>query len=297
MKHGRILRLFALVLAAVLPVCAAAPSAFAAGAKKPAPDGEQETQVDFTVNPGDTWDEAVAAFIEHYENKSLSHSLALGYCNLVTGEEHYYQGDEYMVACSMYKVPLNMLFAEKIYNGEMDWDTEIANIPYSELMERSIVNSYNEPSEYLFRELGGYWSYRVAISEYMGVDPYTVDDRYFENNYFTAEQEIHCLTTLYEGGERFPGILDAMRKAEPDEYFNHHEQPYPLAHKYGILRDTTDGRKTYVNDSAIVYTDEPIAIVMFTFNVPDAKQALADYCTLMCEYTQQNLSGDSETKK
>ncbi len=68
MKHGRILRLFALALAAVLLMCAAAPSAFADGANNTTPDDEQAPQLELTVNPGDTWDEAVAAFIDHYEN-------------------------------------------------------------------------------------------------------------------------------------------------------------------------------------------------------------------------------------
>lgn len=36
---------------------------------------------------------------------------------------------------------------------------------------------------------------------------------------------------------------------------------------------------------------------MFTFNVQNAKQALADYCTLMCEYNRLNLTPESQTKK
>lgn len=281
-------KLIALVLAVATMACLCAPGAFAEGMKADTAEnpGNDEAEVEFTVRPGESWDEAVEDFIEYYENTRLPCSLTLGYRNLVTVEEHYYRGDEYMVACSMYKVPLNMLFAEKIYKGEMDWDTEIANAPYSVLMEQSIVESLNEPSSFLFNELGGYRNYQLAICEYMGVDPDTVDSKFFENNFFTAEQVIHCLTTLYEGGERFPGIIDAMLKAEPDEYFNHHEQDFPIAHKYGIVHDNMASLVTYTNDSAIVYTDEAIAIVMFSANVDNAKEALADYCTLMCDYAQ-----------
>lgn len=308
MKRGIILRILALMLAVTALAGLCAPAAFADNAKSSAKTEkntsttakstykEPETHPKITVKAGDTWEEITENFLEEYENDKISCSITLGYRNLVTGEEHFYKGDEYMVACSMYKVPLNMCFAEKIYNGEMDWDTEIGAQPYSELMRRSIVESSNEPSEHLFRLLGGYRSYRVAISEYMGVDPENVDDLYYLNNYFTAEQEIHCLKTLYEGGERFPGIIDAMLEAEPEEYFNHHEQEFDIAHKYGIMRDTMDGYKTYINDSAIVYTDEPIAIVMFTYNVYDAREALADYCTLMCDYAQLNLQKETATK-
>lgn len=191
MKRGIILRILALMLAVTALAGLCAPAAFADSSKSSAKTEkntnttakstykEPETHPKITVKAGDTWEEITENFLEEYENDKISCSITLGYRNLVTGEEHFYKGDEYMVACSMYKVPLNMCFAEKIYNGEMDWDTEIGAQPYSELMRRSIVESSNEPSEHLFRLLGGYRSYRVAISEYMGVDPDNVDDLYY----------------------------------------------------------------------------------------------------------------------
>lgn len=42
----------------------------------------------------------------------------------------------------------------------------------------------------------------------------------------------------------------------------------------------------YINDCAIVYTDEPIVIVMFTLSPPKPYDALADYCSLMADYAQ-----------
>ena len=76
------------------------------------------------VEDDGSWDKLIADFLDKYEDRNKSCSITLGYRNLVTGEEHFYKGGEYMVTCSMYKVPLNMYFTEKVYNGEMDWDTE-----------------------------------------------------------------------------------------------------------------------------------------------------------------------------
>ena len=73
------------------------------------------------VEDDGSWDTIIADFLDKYEDRNKSCSITLGYRNLVTGEEHFYKGGEYMVTCSMYKVPLNMYFTEKVYNGEMDW--------------------------------------------------------------------------------------------------------------------------------------------------------------------------------
>ena len=234
------------------------------------------------------WDKIVADFLDKYENRGKSCSIALGYRNLVTGEEHFYKGSEYMVACSLYKVPLNMYFTEKVYNGEMDWDTKIGGVEYSEILEGSIVRSSNGKSALLIDEIGTYNDYRRAICQYMGADPDKVDAKYYENNFFTAEQMIFCLRTLYEKQEQFPGLIDRMLEAEPERFFNYHKQEYAVAHKYGYLADPNYGQR-YQNDCAIVYTNEPIAIVIFTDNSFDSDNALAEYCTLMADYAQSHL--------
>ena len=175
------------------------------------------------VEDDGNWDKIIANFLDKYEDRNKSCSITLGYRNLVTGEEHFYKGGEYMVTCSMYKVPLNMYFTEKVYNGEMDWDTEIGGVKYSDILEGSIVRSSNSKSELLINEIGTYNDYRRAICQYMGEDPDTVDAKYYENNFFTAEQMTFCLRTLYENQERFPGLIDRMLEAEPERFFNYHE--------------------------------------------------------------------------
>ena len=247
-----------------------------------------------------SWDKIIADFLDKYEDRNKSCSMTLGYRNLVTGEEHFYRGGEYMMACDMYKVPLNMYFTEKVYNGEMDEDTEIGGVKYSDILEETIVDAVSSrSSELLVSEIGSYNDYRRAISQYVGVDPDKAADKYYENtisgnNFFTAEQMIFCLRTLYENQERFPGLIDLMLEAEPERFFNYHEQEYDVAHKFGYMGDPANGIR-YQNDCAIVYTDEPIAIVIFTDNTPDSDNALADYCTLMADYAQGRLDASSES--
>ena len=151
---------------------------------------------------GKTLDGLMAEFmLAHHLDES---NFSLCYYNTVTGEEHYHRGDEYMITGSMFKVPLNMLYTEKVAKGEIDWDTKFGGIAYSNLLEWSIINSDNQMAEILWKATGSYRTYRELICPYMGVDAATVDAMYWVNNYFTSEQMIYCLKTLYENQENFP---------------------------------------------------------------------------------------------
>ena len=234
-----------------------------------------------------TWDELMESFLT--ERGIDTDRVAAGYLNTVTGEEHYLNADEYMVAGSMYKVPLNMYYAELVQKGEMDWDTEVYGIRYDWLLEDSIVNSNNDYAEILWRNLGSgsYSAYRRLIAPYMGEDPDAVDSKYYENNFFTPRQMISCLKLLYTEQDRFPKIIETMQRAEPNNYFKLDEQRFDIAHKYGFLQEEYH---LYLNDCGLAFTDEPIALVMFTDNVSDAYQVLTDYCTLMCDYAQYHTA-------
>lgn len=262
---------------------------------------------------GKTWDDIISDFMERFPGEYKT-KIMLGYYNTVTGEEYYLNGDDYTVAASTFKVPLNMLYAEKIAAGEMSLETEIGGYEYSELLRRTIVNSNNELASVLWDNYGGYNVYRHAIAKYAAPDdPDSIGGKFYENNFITARQALTILRTLYENQENFPYIIDTMKEAEPDSYFCSGEKRYEIAHKYGLLRifeeekekesaeteeedseDASDDEKKpepelkhyYVNDTAIVYTDDPIIIVYFSDMVPCAYDMMAAYCTLMCDYTQ-----------
>lgn len=232
---------------------------------------------------GKSWDELVAEFIE--KNNIRETAIGIGYKNLVSGEEQYYNADSYMVSGSMYKVPLNMVFAEMIYNGEITDDTQIGGYKYSFLREQTIVHSNNDMAQPMWNRLGGYNEYRRVIAPIMGEDPDTVDQMFYKNNYFTPRQMINCLSLLYSDSDRYPGVVDCMLKAEPSNYFRLKENRYTIAHKYGYLSDEKRGH-FYLNDCAIVWTDEPFALVVFTDNCTKPYDILADFITVACDYTQ-----------
>lgn len=268
-------------LSILLAVCTAASLMVTAHAET-----TTQIKIDDSRFEGKTWDEVVAQYMDEHDLTDTK--IGLGYKNLVTGEEHYLNEDTYYTAASLYKVPLNMVYTERISKGEMTFDDKVRGVVYSKLIAGSIVESNNEFSDYLRSGLGGYPTYRRYFCAYMGEDPDTVSAKFYENNYFTPKQIITCLDTLYQGGEdRFPKVIEYMKQAEPNNYFNAFNQDYIVAHKYGYLET---GSTLQINDCAIVYTDDPIAIVMFTNGIKRPYTCLANFCTLMAEYTQYHTA-------
>lgn len=236
---------------------------------------------------GKSWDQIMTEFLdEHQVNRE---QITAGYYNTVTEEEYYINPDQLMYGASIAKLPTNMLYAERIYNGEMDFSTSIGGNSYASIQQCTLVNSDNPLMEVMVRDLGGgsYAEFRKQILLYIGETEETVDDKFLARNFFTPKQIMYTLKLLYSEPERYPGVIDKLKLASPRDYFRGNQPPYEIAHKYGWY--TTDG-VTYLNDSAIVYTDDPILLVMFTGNLPNARAVLADYCSLMCDYSQYQRS-------
>ena len=241
---------------------------------------------------GKTWQEIMDDFFTaHGTNPD---KVACGWCNIVTGEEQYHNGDQYMVSASMYKVPMNMIFAEKLHNGEIGWDTFVGSYQYKYALYATIVDSNNDVARSMWKYLGGYQAYRRLLAPYMGEDPDTVDQKFYENNFSTPRQMIYALKLLYTEPDRFPEVLNTMLQAEPNKYFKVHNHDFEIAHKYGYL---TDGPHFYLNDCAICFTDEPMCIVIFTDNVVTPYEVLADFCDLMIDYTQYSTAARKEAER
>ena len=244
----------------------------------------------------DLWEAELLEMLALYEADPST--IAAGYCNLVTGETHFYNGDTYMVSGSMYKIPLNMLFLDWIDEGELTMESNILGYPYSTLLDGTIIHSDNDMARVLWTYAGNtittdpastpYHRYRILIADYMGEDADTVADKYYENNFFTPRQVITCLQHVYENSEKYAPLIEDMQRAEPTNYFKLRERRFNIAHKYGYYIDNTD--TLYLNDCAICYTDEPIAIVLFTAGTVKPYNVLTEYCSLMCNYTQETIA-------
>ena len=288
------------LLLSLLLLLAALPSGWAegdpiqdpqAGIEEETTDPEGSAAAESVPGQSD-WETRLLLMLQ--EHDANPDTIAAGYYNLATGEEHYYNGDQYRVSGSMYKVPLNMLFLDWIAEGKITLDEPIGGYRYSQLLEGTIIDSNNEYAKLLWDYAGAtistnpastlYHRYRILIAPIMGEDPDNVDDKYYENNFFTPRQMITCLRQLYDGGERYDRLIETMQRAEPEKYFKLRERRFNIAHKYGWYAEDPI---LYLNDCALCFTEDPIAIVLFTTGTENAYGVLTDFCTVMCDYAEE----------
>ena len=270
----------AIAAAAVLTLC------LSLGLSALADDGDD------ALYAGKTWEQVVDQVLEECD-VSLD-QITAGYCNLVTGEEHYINGDEYKTAASMYKLPLNMYFTDLIQSGQLDWDSYYPNVTYEYVRDASLIYSDNDWSMFLWSSsvVGGYSKFRELTAPYMGVDLNDVPDNYYTDNIYTARQFISCLKLLYDEQERFPGIIETLQQTEQERFFMLHEPRFKIAHKYGYV---SENGHSFMNDCGLAFTSQPIALLMFTDNVENAEELLTAYCTAVCEYTNYTVANPPGT--
>ena len=268
----------ALVLALCLGLL---PGAFAESGEK-IPYGELE------------WDELMDRLLTDYRIKP--EFVAAGYLNLETGEEHYLNGDDYMLTGSMYKLPWCMYFTEHLASGDIDWSLYESHFSYEEKRDNVLINSSNDDAGFLCDMIGGYTEFRRLTADYMGVDP-DEELRNINNyeNWYTAREFIHCLELLYREQERFPGIIETLQKAMPDRFFKLNEPRFKIAHKYGEYKDPVNGGPSCLNDCGLAFTRQPIAMVLFTKGQHNAEEFLSAFATAMCEYTEARAAAPTPT--
>ncbi len=237
------------------------------------------------------WDALIAEFLQACKIDEKTVSFA--YYNTVTGEEHYFQGDKAMTAASVNKLPLNMYYAEKLYNGEISWETTYNGVAYKLVQEYSLRYSNNEYTNALIDAIGDYTAYRRAILPYIGLTEEDIEFAYLTVNEFTAQEIMHCLKLLYEDPDRYPGVMDNLLLATPGEYFEQKIENYDIAQKYGWY--VQDGHNS-INCVGIVDTEDPILLAVFSDNCSMGKELLGEYCSLMVRYTEESTAQRKEAE-
>ena len=162
-----------------------------------------------------SWDEIMEQFLADHD--VTADQVTAGFYNTVTEEEHYWNKDTLMYGASMAKLPTNMLYAERISNGEMEFTTKIRGTHYQNLQYLSLVNSDNPAMDTMVRDLGGgsYSNFRKAILPYIGVSVEEATSDFLARNFFTPEQIMYSLKLLYGNAEKYPGVVYCMTVASP----------------------------------------------------------------------------------
>jgi hypothetical protein len=205
-------------------------------------------------------------------------NFAMGWCDLETGETWYFGENSFMVAGSMYKLPLAMAIYDRIESGELALSDMAGGYTVERALELSIVNSDNDAAQALRYKISeDRDEYRRTLASYSGCDASELPRSFYEDNCMSPRLVLGTLQSLYANRESYPRLMEYLLQAHGGRYFQKNAGEYPIAHKYGYFEG-------YLNDCAIVFTPRPFALVAFTKNVRSSEDVLSELCALMTDY-------------
>ena len=224
--------------------------------------------------------ESLGEAIERYlRDKQLDgRRIAIGWYELTSGDEWYLDGDAFMEGASTYKLPLAMLYADKIAAGELTRESMVRHYELRDALEAMLIDSNNAVGEVLRDQLTrDFVEFRRMLVPYSGLDESELPEKYFRLNVFSPRFMIGTLHSLWDGGEKYAMLLDLMRQARPDDYFSRYRGEIEVAHKYG----SDEG---FVCDSGIIYGDRPFLLCVMSYGIPRAENVLGEIARIAMDY-------------
>lgn len=250
---------------------------------------KQETiqpKVEATTNNEDS---EIKAIVEKYiKDKNLNEeNFAFVYYNPNTEKYYFYNEKQYFTAASTIKVPLAMLYYDKINNGDLTLKTKMqfkkeeqyedengniensykigTYIALSILLENMIVNSDNTATNILKTELGGENAYRMLIKQYTKIQ---LPKEFNEENIISAEYALDVLKKIYQNQEQYKSLIALMKKSSNGGYLKKDVKNCEIAHKYGSYEGN-------IHDFGICFAKKEYMIGIFTKNIENAEELIS----------------------
>ena len=248
-------------------------------------ESQTETQ---EVPTTPTEDEEIKTLIAEIKtaNNLKAYNFAFFYYNPQTQKYYFDNQDKYFKGASTVKVPVAMIYYDKIRNGELteestlqytsdDYEAgggttaskyKVGNyIPISFLLEQSIINSDNTAVNILIDGIG-YRKCRELMAQYS--DEEFIAD-FYTSNLTKASFGFDIINHIYQNQENYQELIGYMKQSSFGEYLKKYITEYDVAHKYGSYAGN-------VHDYGIVFADSPYLIGVYTQNVPNADELIAN---------------------
>lgn len=253
---------------------------------------EEEEEIEFSE------DEGIAELINSYilENNLTESNFAFFYYNVDTRKEYFYNEMTQFTAASTVKLPVAMLYYDQINDGTLSsTDTLLYSsssyeagggltasyyspgdyVPISFLLQQSIVNSDNTAINILMSYYG-YINCRQQINQKYTTEE--VDDSFFQSNLTYAKYAFEILDYLYTNIDDYTDLIEDLKVSSDGLYLKKYIDDYDVAHKYGSYNG-------YVHDYGIVFGESTYLIGVYTKNVTDAAELIADISLDVLNYT------------
>lgn len=246
-----------------------------------------EEQVDEVIISAETVEDGVLdsdelkKLIEDFLDEcGIAHDrFRLGYTYTGTNETWYYNGDVWSYSASVYKLPLMMMLAQKVANGELKQDDKVCGVDLTYAETSVLTYSNNDYAHVMIHYFDSERDYREQQVKMSDVPVEDIPERYYVSSHFSPRFVIGVLRNLYENPDQFPNIVECLKVAMPGQYLSRTlGDKYEVAQKYGAYEQ-------FNNIAGIVYMPHPIFIAINTTWVGNAEQVLADAGKLLADYT------------
>lgn len=246
-----------------------------------------EEQVDEVIISAETVEDGVLdsdelkKLIEDFlDERGIAHDrFRLGYTYTGTNETWYYNGDVWSYSASVYKLPLMMMLAQKVANGELKQDDKVCGVDLTYAETSVLTYSNNDYAHVMIHYFDSERDYREQQVKMSDVPVEDIPERYYVSSHFSPRFVIGVLRNLYENPDQFPNIVECLKDAMPGQYLSRTlGDKYEVAQKYGAYEQ-------FNNIAGIVYMPHPIFIAINTTWVGNAEQVLADAGKLLADYT------------
>ena len=258
---------------------------------------ENTEQVEEVVEP--TEDEEIKNLITEIktQNNLTEENFAFFYYNPQTQKYYFDNQSKYFKAASTVKVPVAIMYYDKIKNGELTKESTLQytsddyeegggttaslysvgdNVPISYLLEQSIVNSDNTAVNILIDGIG-YRKCREQIAEFSD-EQFT--EEFYTTNLTTADLGYNIINRIYQNQADYEELIGFMKKSSNGEYLKKYVTEYDVAHKYGSYAGN-------VHDYGIVFADSPYLIGVYTQGVSGADELIANISRQVLDKTKE----------
>ena len=282
-KTGR--QILALIMTVLMlsAVCAAAFAEAApnegAAVAAPEADAQLPAAEDSGIIDAAALQQWMDGFVQEHNLNQDYMRFSVGFWYSGTGDSWYYDADQWMYSASLYKVPVSMLMAEKEAAGELTQDSVVNGTTLEYLESTALIYSNNDSGHSMVSWLGGTYAGKCSDMTIKFTD---LPESYFEQDfydvsYYTARYMTQVMSTLYQGGDaKFPHVLDYLKQAQPDDYYNRNaalKGSYTIAQKFGAYEEGNGNNNNHC--AAVIYTPNPIVVTVMTRNVGEYQNIIA----------------------
>ncbi|MDV3427255.1 MAG: class A beta-lactamase-related serine hydrolase [Bacillota bacterium] len=238
--------------------------------------------------------------IENYLGSKIK-KIGLVYYDFSTKETIEINGDKVFFAASTIKVPVNMVYynmaaekkinlSQKLSYSKADYEDgtgilknlkKINPIEIQTLLDYSIIYSDNIAVNMLIRNIG-HDNIKLHFNKIIG------DIKEHKLNDTTPKEMMKYLQFLFTNPDKnlyYEHLIDVMKQTSFHDRLDKYIPEMLTAHKIGNYCKIIKGKGyDYVNDIGIIYTDKPYAITVYTENMNNANEVIAEISKMVYDY-------------